>query len=287
MNSRKIRSRALLPAKLLYANIASRKACRPAKDRRDQHGDRKNEHDIVLVNPFINAYVVATNKAVGVSTRMKGLVDDAYGRLKKEIMTSGIPAGLQATEQEFADRFGVSRTPMREALLRLSAEGLVELIPRRGARILSLSVEDMREVYDILIALEPEAAARVAASTVSEEALSGLEDATKRMEEALEKDDLDAWASADTDFHEQLLRLCGNARMQRIIRTLLDQSHRARSITLRLRSKPHQSTQEHREIIECIRRGDLETTRRTFREHRVRAADELMAILENMKHLRL
>src|SRR5690606_27514096 len=160
-------------------------------------------------------------------------VDEAYARLKQEILDTRLPPGLQATEPEFALRLGMSRTPVREALIRLEAEGLVQVIPRRGARVLPISPEDMREIYAILVALEPEAAAGIVEAGVEAEQLAGLEGATRRMEQALERDDLEAWAEADDAFHLEILRLCRNRRMSRFIRTLFDQTHRARATTLR------------------------------------------------------
>src|SRR5690606_32782806 len=132
-------------------------------------------------------------------------VDEAYARLKQEILENRLPPGLHATEPEFALRLGMSRTPVREALIRLESEGLVQVIPRRGARVLPISSEDMREIYAILMVLEPEAAATIVESAPGVEELAGLEAATRRMEEALERDDLEAWAEADDAFHHEIL----------------------------------------------------------------------------------
>ena len=121
-------------------------------------------------------------------------VSDAYDRLREEIRTNRMPPGFQAPEPEIALRLGMSRTPVREALIRLQSEELVELIPRRGVRVLFIHPSDMREIYEILSALEPEAAAALAARKPSREELGPLEDAMKDMELALARDDLDAWA---------------------------------------------------------------------------------------------
>ena len=112
-------------------------------------------------------------------------VNDAYLRLKEEIRSNDMPPGFQAPEPEIAERLGMSRTPVREALIRLEAEGLVELIPRRGARVLPIRTEDMKEIYEILTALEPDAAAALAARNPSPEALQPLIQATDEMEQAL------------------------------------------------------------------------------------------------------
>lgn len=210
-------------------------------------------------------------------------VDDAYERLKEEILQNRMPPGFQAPEPEIALRLGMSRTPVREALIRLEASGLIELIPRRGARVLPVSPTDMREIYEILTALEPEAAAGLARSRPTAEMLAGLAEATDEMEAALERNDLEAWAVADDAYHRRLLALNENRRLSAIVGSLFDQAHRVRMITLRLRAPPTESTREHREILHHIQAGNVEVTRTVFRHHRERAARELLSILENYR----
>ncbi len=210
-------------------------------------------------------------------------VEDAYDRLKAEILSNRMPPGFQAPEPEIALKLGMSRTPVREALIRLEAEGLVRLIPRRGALVLPVRPEDMREIYEILTALEPEAAATLAESEPGEGVLDPMERAVAEMEAALEADDLDLWAGADDRFHRALLAAQRNRRLAGIVSALYDQAHRARVITMRMRGGLRQSTQEHREILDHLRRGDASGTRRLFRAHRKRAARELLEILEKYK----
>ena len=210
-------------------------------------------------------------------------VEDAYARLKDEIRNNRMPPGYQAPEPEIALRLGMSRTPVREALIRLEAERLVELVPRRGARVLPIRADDMREIYEILTALEPEAAAHLAARKPSRVDLAPLEQATRAMEEAIEAKDLDAWADADDHFHLTLLEMHGNRRLIAYVSSLYDQAHRARIVTMRMREAPVRSTQEHRDILEHLARGDAEATRRAFRAHRLRSAAELLQILEKYR----
>ena len=82
------------------------------------------------------------------------LVDAAYEQIRRRILDNAWPPGHRALEQEVALALGMSRTPVREALMRLQAEGLVEVIPRHGMRVLPVSPNDMREIYQILTALE-------------------------------------------------------------------------------------------------------------------------------------
>ena len=209
--------------------------------------------------------------------------DAAYAQLKLAILSNDLPAGFQAMEPELALRAGVSRTTIREALIRLASEGLVEMIPRRGARVLPLRADDMREIYQVFTALEPEAAASVAASKPNAKDLEPLVKATEAMEQALKDSDLDAWAAADDLFHRTLLDMNGNKRIGQFVSSLLDQVHRARMVTLRMRDVPIRSTAEHRELLGFLRSGDAENARRCFRGHRERAASELLSILEKYK----
>lgn len=216
-------------------------------------------------------------------TERQSLTDEAYARLKSDIRANHLQPGELAPEPEIAARLGMSRTPVREALIRLEAEGLVELVPRRGARVLPIRAADMREIYEILSALEPEAAAGLAVRKPSVEDLAPLEQATVEMERALDADDLDTWAEADDRFHRALLTLHGNRRLAEMAGALYDQAHRARMVTLRLRERPKKSTEEHRDILECLHLGNAEAARNVFRMHRARTGRELLAILDTYR----
>ena len=210
-------------------------------------------------------------------------VVDAYDRMKEEIRTARMPPGFQAPEPEIALRLGMSRTPVREALIRLQSEGLVELIPRRGVRVLPIRPDDMREIYEVLSALEPEAAAGLASRNPSASELRPLEKAMAQMEKALVDGELDSWAEADDRFHLALLDLHGNRRLRGFVVALNDQVHRVRMVTLRLRETPHRSNEEHRTIVHHLRNGDPEAAAAAFRAHRQRAAAELVGILEKYR----
>ncbi len=212
-----------------------------------------------------------------------GYVEQAYRTIRQRILDNVYPAGYRALEREFAEDLALSRTPVREALLRLQSEGLLELIPRHGARVLPVSAGDMREIYEVLTALESMAAEIVTRRRPSAAELRPLSTASRGMVEALRNDDLDAWARADEHFHRQLLELAGNAVLIQTVQQLWDRAHRARMVTLRLRPRPVHSTKEHNAIVEAIRAGDPEATVRLYRSHRQRASVELLAILEKAR----
>jgi len=228
-------------------------------------------------------------EAIDEPAKKPSLVDDAYGKLKDAIRENEFPPGYQGSEQEIASRLGMSRTPVHEAVIRLQEEGLVRVLPRRGVVVCAISADDMREIYGVIIALEA-AAAEALAERPSQERLSTareLEAANKIMETALKNDDLTAWAKADESFHRLLIEHSDNQRLLRMYHTIMDQSHRARMITLRIRPRPEGSVKEHRSIVDAIKRGSPSQARELAKEHRVRARNQLVPLLEQvgLRHL--
>jgi DNA-binding GntR family transcriptional regulator len=223
------------------------------------------------------------------TNKKPSLVDDAYRRLKDAIRENEFPPGYQGSEQEIASRLGMSRTPVHEAVIRLQEEGLARVLPRRGVVICAISADDMREIYEVIIALET-AAAELLSERPSHERASiarDLELVNKAMETALKKDDLTAWAKADESFHKLLIEHSRNKRLLRMYHTIMDQSHRARMITLRIRPRPEGSVLEHRSIVDAIKRGNCSEARELTKRHRVRARDQLVPLLEQvgLRHL--
>ena len=204
----------------------------------------------------------------------------AVNELRRLIFTGELPAGSDHLESELADRLGMSRTPVREAALTLESQGLLELRARKGVRILSVSPEDMREIYDVLTELESLAAEQAAEKNYASVDLAGLEDAITDMEAALSINDLEAWADADDRFHSELVRLGGNSRITTIVSMLNDQVRRARTTTLYMRPLPSRSNEDHRGVFEAIRRGDAAAARRIHRAHRQQAKQMLIELLE-------
>ena len=220
--------------------------------------------------------------AKGQVTRVS-LVGDAYLAIRKRILDNVYPPGHQALEGDLAGELGISRTPVREALIRLANEGLVEVVPRHGMRVLPVSPADMREIYVVLTALESAAAELLARRSPSDAELKPLVEATREMARALKTDDLDAWATADERFHQGLVELAGNRTLQDAVSRLGDRVHRARMFTLRLRPKPVNSTREHMAMLDRIRAGDAAGAVDVNRAHRERASRELLAIFERYR----
>ena len=225
---------------------------------------------------------VATGRALS-GGAAPSLVNGAYELLRSRILDNVWPPGHRALEQEVALELGMSRTPVREALVQLQNEGLVEVIPRHGVRVLPVSPADMREIYQILTALECMAAELLARRKPDEHELKPLIDATSAMDQALARDDLDGWARADERFHAHLVELAGNRQLHATVLNYWDRAHRARMFSLRLRPKPVDSTREHLQLVEHLRAGDVEGAVQANRAHRERANRELLAIFEHFK----
>ncbi|HJS33396.1 MAG TPA: GntR family transcriptional regulator [Alphaproteobacteria bacterium] len=215
----------------------------------------------------------------GAAIRRRTSTEATYLRIKKRILDNEFPPGFQILEQALALRLGVSRTPVREALIRLQDEGLVEVIPRHGMRVLPLSFDDMKEIYEILTSLEPLAAELLTRRNPRAAELAPLVEASSSMAKALEVNDLESWAKADEAYHLRLLALCGNRRLSAMVMACWEQAHRARMFTLHLRRRPERSTREHMAIVAAIGRGDADAARDLYRRHRQRGGRELLSIL--------
>ncbi len=206
----------------------------------------------------------------------------AYDRIKNAIISGEFPPGHQALEPELALRFGMSRTPIREALVRLAQEHYIELAPRRGMRVSALSARDIREINEVLACLEAQAAERLASRKLSADELAQLDGAIAAMDHALENDDMRAWSEADYRFHRLLVELCGNRTLIEIGIMLLEKAHRFRLISTPQRSRPVYSNVNHAAVVEAIRRSDAQTAVEIHRSHKRRWGRELSEVLDKL-----
>ncbi|WP_299483376.1 GntR family transcriptional regulator [uncultured Roseibium sp.] len=207
-------------------------------------------------------------------------VDSAYGRLKNEILQGVLPPGYQAPEPDIANRLGMSRTPVREALIRLEAEGLVDLVPRRGARVVAISRKDICEIFEILAALEALAAGAAAGVEAEQLPLDDIGRVLSESGSALASSDIGAWANLDDAFHRLIAGLCGNDRLEAEIAGFLDQVYRANTVLLRLNKAPAANVDDHRKIVEAIARGDDEAASERARQHRLSGLNTMKVLLQ-------
>jgi DNA-binding GntR family transcriptional regulator len=207
--------------------------------------------------------------------------DVAYAHVKQKILDNIYAPGAQVLEKTISAELGLSRTPVREALVRLEQEGLLRIVPRHGIEVLSLSPDDMREIYEILASLEPKAVELLTARRPSRDDVKALEMACDAMEAGLDRHDLEGWATADEAFHLALVDLCGNRRLAAAVMSFWEQTHRVRMFTLRLRPMPVDSTREHRAVLDAVLAGDAARARQLYEAHRVRAQAVLLNLLRD------
>ena len=177
----------------------------------------------------------------------------------------------------------MSRTPLREALVQLQTERLIALVPRRGIRIVPLTVEDMREVYELLEWLESQAAYALAQRSDRERYLPELRELADRMKTALAAGDMVAWAKANDQFHIRLVASAGNRRLIQIFENLLDQSQRMRAFTLRARKPPVRTNEAHASMLKAIENGDADKAAEIQRENKRAWLLELQELIERLQ----
>jgi DNA-binding GntR family transcriptional regulator len=213
------------------------------------------------------------------------LAVQAYTVLREAILNNVLAPGSFASEREVCEQFGLSRTPAHQALLRLRDEGLVDVQPRRGIRVLPLSIKDVREIHQIARALELEAALLLCENGNSE-ALARLRRHTADMQVALEAEDRDAWVKADTQFHLGIVASSGNDRLIQQYNGLRVLTDRARLFVLYLRPLPTKSTLEHVEMLDSIEAGELDKVASLYRRHWERTTNEMIELIEKFNHHR-
>ena len=194
--------------------------------------------------------------------------DAVYETLRHKITNNQLPGGSQLLEEEIATQMKVSRTPVRAAPFKLEAEGLVQAVRRHGYRITPITVQDIHEIYQVLLPLETVAAELLAEKNPNKHEVQALQDCVDRMDAALKSDDLQGWADADELFHARLVDLCGNRRLARAAKLMFAQSHRVRLFALRLRDKPISSVKHHGALVDAIRQRRPALAREIHGAHR-------------------
>jgi DNA-binding GntR family transcriptional regulator len=203
-----------------------------------------------------------------------GVVDDLAEAIQTRIIAGDIPAGARLRQEQLAAEYQLSRTPVREALRKLQAEGTVELVPNQGAVVRGTTARDVREGYEVRAELEGMAAA-LAATWITDEHVTQLREAEELFRRAIEDSQPGIWTRANDQFHEAVQAAAGNERLRRTIRDL----HKAfpRRLTwgaLQLDARLlTQNVEQHHEILAAIERRDPDGAREAMRRHVLRAGE--------------
>ena len=205
--------------------------------------------------------------------------DRAYHDLRYRILTGRLAPGTTLLETELAALLSLSRTPVREAVIKLEEEGLVEVRPRHGVTVKALSLQDFGHILNVFSALEVRAVELAAARGLTEPEAQALTRMLDQMEAATAAGDITRWSDIDDEFHAAIVALCGNQRLQDAISAFWGQQYRARLMILPLRPLPQDSDREHRLILAALRDGDRGLARERHNAHRDRADAQQMELL--------
>lgn len=183
------------------------------------------------------------------------LRDVVFNTLRQAILKGELKPGERLMEIQLAERLGVSRTPIREAIRKLELEGLVLMIPRKGAEVANISETSLREVLEVRRSLE-ELAIELACNRISGETILELERAEEAFAEAIQKGDPMDIAESDERYHDVIYQATENSRLVQILNNLREQMYRYRVEYLKNDSVYPRLIEEHKEIFEGLKRGD-------------------------------
>ena len=183
------------------------------------------------------------------------LRDVVFNTLRQAILKGELKPGERLMEIALAERLGVSRTPIREALRKLELEGLVVMIPRRGAQVANITESDLNDVLEVRLALESLAIEKACLS-ITEDVMEKLSEAESHFEDMIPSGDLVKLAEADEAFHEIINQASGNVRLNQVLNNLREQMYRYRLEYLKEEEARIQLVKEHGEMIRALRARD-------------------------------
>ncbi|TWG53237.1 DNA-binding GntR family transcriptional regulator [Aminobacter sp. J15] len=212
----------------------------------------------------------AAARATGGTARKKkkatSLTESVYAMLRKEILTCALAPGTEISEAELADRFKMSKTPVREALANLRAEGLVRSFPRRGYQIVPVTFGDMNELFDLRTILEA-GAAELACKRITEPEIENLRKLADIAYDQSEPPSLENFIKANRDFHFAIARASGNERLFQLLAKQIDELERFFYLGARLRDVSTETQADHRQIVEVLSKRDPEAARDIMIRH--------------------
>jgi DNA-binding GntR family transcriptional regulator len=216
--------------------------------------------------------------ALGPLEAVPSLSDRVYQALKRHILSQALKAGTKLSVPQLARQLGVSRTPVKEALERLSKDGLVTTLPNRGAFVAILREQDVNEIYQMREILEG-LAARLAAVTIDEALLDRLRDLMGRHEAAVARGDLDAHVTIDLEFHRTIRERAGNRRLMDALDTLQDQIRIVFRTSATIPGRMQKAVEEHRAILRALERRDPDAAETAARRHILHIREAVLAHL--------
>lgn len=186
--------------------------------------------------------------------------------LERDIVRGALKPGDRLDERQLSERFGTSRTPIREAILQLATSGLVSTVPRRGAVVAAVTLSELLEMFETMAELES-ACARLAARRMQPAELAALERLHMACERHVMEQDPDAYYAANVSFHEAIYEGSRNGFLARQTRHLRNRLSPYRRLQLHRKGRMLSSNAEHAAMVEAIRAGDEDAAGAVMRQH--------------------
>ena len=206
------------------------------------------------------------NSKLGVIADTRSLTDQAYEIIKEAIISLELEPGEKLKESTLAEELGISKTPVREALTRLQHEGLVNVLPFRGASVAEIDDRDMEEIFELRELLEGTAVKRAAISFSLEDSQEG-EALLEEMRAAYKAGDIKSYAQPSRDFHGLLIKKFGNQRMISVLKTFDDQLERIRITAIRTSENIPLFIEDYEKILEALKAGNPEAAEKALLLH--------------------
>jgi DNA-binding GntR family transcriptional regulator len=199
--------------------------------------------------------------------RRNTIVDSVFLELKKRIISGNYEAGFQLRQDQLATEMGVSRIPIREALLRLEAEGLIEIIPHKGGIVRGLSLEEATELFNLRVIIE----CNLLKKSLPKMTLKDFDEAEKALlkfdKMALNIENIDKWTRLNWDYHYQFYKAADQPYSIKLLQTLHSNTDRYIRQQLLTKGAPRKAHEEHDELLVLCRNGDAKGALKILEQH--------------------
>ena len=210
------------------------------------------------------------------------LRDVVFNTLRQAILTGELKPGERLMEIHLANKLGVSRTPIREAIRKLELEGLVTMIPRRGAEVAQITEKSMNDVLEVRRAMDA-LCVELACDRITPEELQDLKKACDTFEAAVKTDDIKQIAQADVALHDIIVQATGNQRLIQLVNNLSEQMYRYRVEYLKDENNYPTLMKEHKDIVEgLVRKNKMQVTA-TMHQHVKNQAVAVKAMIQEQE----
>lgn len=198
--------------------------------------------------------------------RAKSYDSQVAFRIREMIRQGVLSKGEKIKEADLCDKIGVSRTPVREALRTLSSEGLIDLVPQKGAFVSEPPIERVKEMLDLMALLEGEAA-RIAVNKMTAGELDKIKAMHDELEANYENKDIEGYIQANFRYHRYIQELTGNEVLSEVIDSLRDKVSLYRSRQLHIKGRFKKSLQEHRDLMSAFESRDVKKAETLMKKH--------------------